>query len=320
MDDMVIDQEMVQSQKKNTVMIVDDDALNIAALTQILENDYTLYVERDGFKAIELAKELLPDLILLDIVMPGIDGFEVLSRLKSIHETSEIPVVFITGLSNIQAEEQGLALGATDYIYKPFSTPIVKLRIRNQLQIVNQLRLINHLSITDTLTGLFNRRHFNTRLNYEWKRAIREKTLLSIVMVDVDNFKKYNDAYGHLQGDVVLKSIANIIKQQLLRATDMLARWGGEELAALLPVTDLPGAIIVAEKLRAAVEGHFFPYIDAPGSSQVTISLGVNCVAPWKYSNMKLFIDEADKALYQAKRLGKNRAEVAEGLSDKLPE
>ena len=315
MEDLTLDQQKLD-EKKNTVLIVDDDALNIAALSQILRDDYTLYLERDGFNAIAQAKELLPDLILLDVVMPDIDGFEVLSVLKSIKETSQIPVVFVTGLSGAQAEEQGLALGAADYIYKPFSPAIVKLRVKNQLQIVNQMRLINLLSITDTLTGLFNRRHFNTRLHYEWKRAIREKSLISILMIDVDHFKTYNDTYGHLQGDVVLKGISEIMRQKLQRSTDMLARWGGEELAVLLPLTDLPGACVVAEKLRSAVDNHAFMCGEV--QTKVTISIGVNCVAPWKYSNMDVFLEEADKALYLAKKMGRNRAEVAEGLTDRL--
>ena len=313
MEEMTLELEAKESGQKNTVLIVDDDILNITALTQILQDDYTIYVERDSTDAVETAKKLLPDLILLDVVMPKMNGFEVMARLKAMQVTSTIPVIFITGLSNAQDEEKGLVLGAADYIHKPISPAIVKLRVRNQLQIVNQLRLINHLSITDTLTGLFNRRHFNTRLKYEWNRAIREKNPLSILMIDVDNFKNYNDTYGHLQGDIVLKSVAAILRQQLLRATDMLARWGGEELAVLLPCTDLSGACIVAEKLRTAVESHQFMHNGMP--TYVTISTGVNCVAPWEHiSNAKRFVDEADKALYQAKKTGKNKFEVAEGL------
>jgi len=314
MDDLekTFEQEMMDLEKKNTVLIVDDDALNITALTHILKDDYTLYVEKNGSDAVQTTKELLPDLILLDVVMPGMDGFEVLEYLKSVPETRDIPVVFVTGLSNAKDEEKGLVLGAADYIHKPFTPAIVKLRVKNQLQIVNQMRMINHLSMTDTLTGLFNRRHFNVRLNYEWNRAIREKTLLSLLMIDVDNFKNYNDTYGHLQGDAVLRGIAGIMKEKLLRATDMLARWGGEELSVLLPVTDLAGAKIVAEKLRKGVEEQGFLFESNP--THVTISIGINCVAPWEYSSMKHFVGEADKALYKAKRAGKNRAELSEGL------
>ena len=318
MGDNTLEHEVTDLKKKNTVLIVDDDALNIMALTQILKDDHLIHVERDGSEAVQTAIKLLPDLILLDIVMPKMDGFEVLSFLKSKPETREIPVVFITGLSNVKDEEKGFVLGAADYIHKPFTPTIVKLRVKNQLQIVNQLRIINHLSQTDMLTGLFNRRYFNTRLNYEWTRSKREKTLLSILMIDVDNFKIYNDTYGHLQGDVVLKGIATIMRQKLLRSTDMLSRWGGEELAALLPVTGLDGACIVAEKLRAGVEGHIFLFNNTP--THVTISIGINSVAPWEYNDMKHFVDEADKALYKAKKAGKNRAEIADifGIKAKM--
>ena len=299
-------------EKKNSILIVDDNALNITALTHILKDDYTIYIEKNGADAIDAAIKFEPDLILLDVVMPGMDGFEVLSILKSRPETREIPVIFITGLGGAQNEEKGLAMGASDYIHKMFTPAIVKLRVRNQLQIVNQMRLINHLSITDTLTGLYNRRHFNTRLNHEWHRAAREKTPLSLLIIDVDNFKQYNDAYGHLQGDVVLKAIADIIKQRLLRATDMLARWGGEELTALLPSTDLRGARKVAEEVRASVEKSVFPYRDK--MTNATISIGINCIEPWKRGSMNDFVGDADNALYKAKKSGKNRVEVAESL------
>ena len=313
MEEISLGQEAKGPEKKNAVLIVDDDGFNIAALTRILEDDYIIHVEKDGTDAVETAKRLLPELILLDVVMPKMNGFEVMARLKAMQVTSTIPVIFVTGLSNAQDEEKGLALGAADYIHKPFSPAIVKLRVRNQMQIIDQLRIINHLSVTDTLTGLFNRRHFNTRLNYEWNRAIREKNPLSILMIDVDNFKNYNDTYGHLQGDIVLKSIANVLKQHLMRTTDMLARWGGEELAVLLPGTDLAGACIVAEKLRTAVESHQFMHNGI--ATYITISIGINCAAPWEHiSNAKRFVDEADKALYQAKKTGKNKFVMAESL------
>ena len=310
-----MNQEMKDMEKKNSILIVDDDVFNITVLANILKDDYEIHVEKDGAAAVETAKKLSPDLIILDVIMPKMDGFEVLAKLREIQETSEIPVIFVTGLNNVKDEEKGLALGARDYIHKPFSPAIVNLRVKNQLQIVNQLRIINRLSQTDALTGLYNRRYFDARIDYEWSRAIREKTLLSILMIDVDDFKNYNDTYGHLQGDVVLRTIANILKQKLQRSTDMLVRWGGEELAVLLPCTDLPGACLVAEKLRVAVETHTFPYVSTPAPASVTISIGINCVAPWEYSTIEHFVGEADKALYRAKKAGKNRAEAATGLN-----
>jgi len=299
--------------EKNSVLIVDDDQLNITALTQILQYDYTIHIERDGVDALVIAEKLQPDLILLDVVMPGMDGFDVLKFLKRKPETRDIPVIFITGLSNPKDEENGLLLGAADYIHKPITPAIVKLRVKNQIQIVNQMRMISYLSITDTLTGLFNRRHFNCRINYEWHRATRDKTLISLLMIDVDNFKKYNDTYGHIQGDSILKGIANIVRQRLVRSTDMLARWGGEELAVLLPATNLRGAYLVAESIRASVEGSIFPHEGKP--TMTTISIGVNCVSPWEHGNMELFVEEADRALYKAKNLGKNRVEAVDILS-----
>lgn len=285
--------------KKNSVLIVDDEALNITALNHILSSEYTLYVTKDGASALDSVKKLKPDVILLDIVMPGMSGFDVIAAIKEDEETRDIPVIFVTGLTESAEEEKGLKLGAADYIFKPFSPAIVKLRVRNQIRIVNQMRMIRQLSITDTLTGLSNRRHFNSRLEQEWNRSIREEIPISFLMIDIDNFKKINDTYGHLAGDTVLKNTADHIKDRLKRSMDLIARWGGEEFTALLPNTDLKGALSVAEEIRIAIA----ECSDIPS----TICVGVNCVKPNTFSDISDFIMGADKALYQAKAAGKNK-------------
>ena len=296
------------SAERNSILIVDDESLNITALNHILGGDYTIFVEKHGKDAFEAAKELSPDLIILDIIMPEMDGFEIIATLKGNHDTREIPVIFITGLGGPESEERGLALGAVDYIHKPFNPAIVKLRVRNQLQIVNQMRMINHLSITDTLTNTANRRHFNTRLNYEWQRSIRERTPLSLFLIDVDRFKNYNDTYGHLQGDVALRSIADSIGKRLYRTTDLLARWGGEEFAVLLPNTHAQGARIVAEDIRASIEKGVFPFGDI--HTYLTVSIGANCIVPGQQNCMDFFVQCADKALYDAKNSGRNKVVI----------
>ena len=292
--------------KKNNLLIVDDENANLKVLTHILGADYTIYTATNGANAIQKAKELNPDLILLDILMPGMDGYETLSTIKKTEEINKIPVVFITGLDSVEDEEKGLSLDAADYITKPFSAPIVKLRVRNQIQIVNQVRTIERLSMIDQLTNIPNRRSFDARLNVEWKQAIREQTQISLLMMDLDKFKSFNDTYGHQQGDLVLKKTAEVLTMSLRRPADFTARWGGEEFIVLLPNTHMDGAIDVAEKIRAEVEKTPISFPDSK-EVNITISIGVASMAPDKTSSMDAFISNSDKALYLAKEAGRNR-------------
>jgi len=300
--------------KKNSILVVDDEKSNLIFLTHILSQEYTIYTAKDGTDAVNKARKLSPDLILLDIVMPGMDGYEVLATLKNLDETKEIPVIFITGLNSSEDEEKGLVLKAADYISKPFRSEIVKLRIRNQIQIVNQLHTIERLSMIDQMTNIPNRRSFDNRLNMEWKRAIREKTPISLLMIDVDKFKVYNDTYGHQQGDIVLKTVAKVFEQTLRRPGDFAARWGGEEFAVLLPVSDIDGALMIAEQIRVNVENSVILCSDG-GSTKVTISIGVNTELPNYESSLDSFISRADSALYTAKEKGRNRVCVHEAVS-----
>jgi diguanylate cyclase (GGDEF)-like protein len=281
---------------KNSILIVDDDKANIIALTHILTPEYTVYAAKDGPEAIEAVNEHLPDVILLDILMPEMDGFEVLSLLKGDEKTRAIPVIFVTGLGDLENEEKGLGLGAADYMSKPFSPAIVRLRVKNQIQILNQIEMIRNISVTDPLTELSNRRDFDYRMHLEWDHAVRNRTPLSIFMIDIDNFKDYNDEYGHLQGDAVLKDVAATIKQSFNRSVDFAARWGGEEFAVLLPNTDLSGAMVIAELIRKNVE-----------KTSLTVSIGVATHTPEHLDLISDFINSADKALYNAKKTGKNR-------------
>jgi diguanylate cyclase (GGDEF)-like protein len=300
----------MEGEQKNSILIVDDEQSNLKVLTHILSSEYLLYTAKNGVNALEKANELLPDLILLDIVMPEMDGFEVLAKLKENDKTKQIPVIIITGLSSSEDEEKGLALRASDYISKPFSASIVKLRVHNQIQIVNQLRTIERLSLIDQLTGLPNRRSFDSRIHTGWKLAIREPSPISILMIDVDKFKTYNDTYGHQQGDEVLKAVARVFSSVLHRQTDFTARWGGEEFAVLLSSTDEKSALYIAEQLRSEVENTDIPCADG-SITKVTISIGVKTEIKKKKSSLARFIEAADMALYKAKENGRNRAELA---------
>ena len=300
----------MEEERKNSLLIVDDEKANLIILTHILGADYTIYSATSGLSAIEKAKEYKPDLILLDILMPDMEGYETLAELRKYEEVQEVPVIFITGLSSDKDEEKGLSLDAADYIAKPFNTMVVKLRVRNQIQIINQIRTIQHLSMMDQLTNLPNRRCFDGRLQTEWNLAKRERTSISILMIDVDKFKIFNDTYGHQHGDVVLQTVANIFSQAFRRPTDFAARWGGEEFIILLPNTPLAGAMEVAEKIRGDVEKAIIPCQDG-SITKVTISVGLNTQMPDQNSSMDAFISKADLALYAAKEAGRNRISSA---------
>ncbi|MDR0321923.1 MAG: diguanylate cyclase [Treponema sp.] len=292
--------------KKNSLLIVDDENTNLKVLSHILGQDYTIYTATNGESALEKAKEYKPDLILLDIIMPGMNGYETLSAVKSCEEIKKIPIIFITGLTSDEDEAKGLALDAADYLTKPFSSAVVKLRVRNQIQIINQLRTIEHISMIDQLTNLPNRRSFDSRLKMEWGQAIREKTSISLLMIDLDKFKIVNDTYGHLHGDVVLQTAAAIFSQAVKRPGDFAARWGGEEFVVLLPNTHSDGAVEIAEKIRLDVESTTIP-VHGGSEMKITISIGVTSLIPTNENSIDAFISTADKALYAAKDAGRNK-------------
>jgi diguanylate cyclase (GGDEF)-like protein len=296
----------MEEKNKNTLLIVDDENISIKVLVDILGPGYTIYTAASGQNAIEKAKECNPDLILLDIMMPDVDGYHTLSELKKCEETSKIPVIFITGLDSDEDEEKALSLNASDYITKPINPMIVKLRVRNQIQIVNQIRTIERLSLIDQLTGIPNRRSFDDRLQMEWKRAKREQTPISLLMIDLDKFKHINDTYGHQQGDIVLQAVVVTLQQAFRRPADFAARWGGEEFIILLPNTPMLGAMSLAERIRTDVEKMEIPYYEGV-IIKLTVSIGVNSIIPEQNSSINAFISNADKALYAAKDAGRNK-------------
>ncbi|MCL2222908.1 MAG: diguanylate cyclase [Oscillospiraceae bacterium] len=293
---------------KNSILIVEDDFLSIRALSEILRHDYTIYVEKKSSRVCDLAKRILPDLILLDIMMPDMSGYEVINELKRGEETSDIPVIFVTGMTNSEDEAKGLACGAVDYINKPFKESVVRMRVQHQIKIVNLIRKLQNLSTTDELTGVGNRRYFLTSVQHEWERAKREQTPMGVMMLDLDYFKKLNDTYGHITGDEVLVHVAQTIKSGLKRATDKIARWGGEEFAIIQPNTTFAGVRKIAEDIRIAVEKSRFP-MEGQDPISLTTSIGVHCVTPNpddEYTADDL-IAAADRALYRAKQMGRNR-------------
>ena len=292
---------------KYKILIVDDETSNLAVLNRILSAEYTIFTAKSGESALKRVLQEQPDLILLDIVMPDMDGFDVLSRLKSDFTARNIPVIIISGLAGEDDEEKGFRLGAVDYITKPFKNAIVKARIKTHMQIVHQIRMIERLGLIDPLTDMPNRRNFDDHMAMEWRRAFREKKVLSFMMLDVDKFKMYNDAYGHPQGDTLLKTIAKIFMAATKRPADLAARLGGEEFGILLPDTNLEGAMAIAEDIRSTVEAAPIPTIDDSSVTSTTISIGVASWTPSEGGSIQDLIAKADENLYTAKNSGRNK-------------
>jgi diguanylate cyclase (GGDEF)-like protein len=298
---------MQQSISPHKILIVDDAPINIQVLNEALRERYRIFFATSGEDALKLVATMLPDLILLDVMMPDMDGYEVCRRLKNDPLLQGIPVIFVSAMSQQEDETIGLELGAVDYITKPFSPAIVQLRVRNQLELKRQRDLLERLAMIDGLTGLPNRRAFDEIFEREWRRAARNRNTFSLLMLDIDHFKAYNDAYGHLAGDDCLKQVASSQAQALVRPADFVARFGGEEFVCVLPETDEDGALVMAEKLRSAVEKLQIPHPMSPTSPMVTISVGVATTVPDNEQDSAAFVGVADELLYEAKHAGRNR-------------
>jgi diguanylate cyclase (GGDEF)-like protein len=290
-----------------TLLVVDDEKQNRTLLTELLQDDYQIILAKNGIQALQKAQEHLPDLILLDVLMPQMDGFNVIRALKANDLTRHIPVIFVSALDSAADEELGLELGAVDYIAKPFHPPIVRVRVRNHLQAVHQRRLLEQLALIDSLTEIPNRRRFTEVYEREWRRCKRSNSPLSLLMVDVDHFKVFNDTYGHAAGDQVLRRVAQTIQAALNRSSDFVARYGGEEFVVVLPDIDAGGAQAVAEKLRVEVEHLQISYPESGTSPWLTISLGGATQVPMLSEVDAGLFGNADRSLYAAKHGGRNR-------------
>lgn len=296
---------------QQTVLVVDDEPANIQALGYLLKDEFRVRVANGGDKALSMlqdAEQPHPDLILLDIQMPGVDGYEVCKRLKEDPATAEIPVIFVTALDAASDEERGLNLGAVDYIAKPFNQAIVRARVRTHMTLKRKTDLLERIALLDGLTGIPNRRYFDDQLQREGQRSLRQGESLSVLMLDIDHFKGFNDHYGHGAGDQCLQRVAETLRGALLRPADMIARYGGEEFVALLPATHAAGAAEVAERLRAAIEGLAVPHEYSSTAPVVTLSIGHATYSPEEPgAALDGLLQRADRALYEAKKAGRNR-------------
>lgn len=292
------------------ILIVDDTPTNIQVLAENLIKDYKVKVAASGKAALEtIAQQGAPDLILLDVMMPDMDGYEVCRRLKNNPQTSAVPVIFVTAMNEASNEEYGLNLGAMDYITKPFYLPVVKARIRNHIRLKQATDLLEAMAWIDGLTGIPNRRRFDQALETEWKRAQRSQLPLGLIMLDVDFFKAYNDYHGHGAGDICLKQVASLLTASASRSTDLAARYGGEEFVMLIPETEIDGVHKMAESLCQRIESQQIPHAVSAVSAWITVSIGYAALIPQPEQLPSALLEQADKMLYQAKRAGRNRVE-----------
>lgn len=318
-----------------TILIVDDQVDNLLVLTTLLKNHgYEVRKARGGQIALQTVQVELPDLILLDIRMPELDGYAVCNQLKANPLTQDIPVIFLSALNDIDDRMAAFAAGGVDYITKPFHTAEVLARIHGQLTIQRQryqliaqnqrlqeeiqerqrveqaLRQANlqlkRLAALDGLTQISNRRRFDEYLAAEWQQAAQNQTALTLMLCDVDCFKAYNDHYGHQAGDLGLQRVADTIQTTLEHPSDLVARYGGEEFAVILPQTDLAQASRMAEAIHTAIAALQIPHASSPVDAYLTVSLGVWSQIPEPGQSPETAIAAADMALYAAKASGRN--------------
>ncbi len=289
--------------KEATILLVDDEPINLQLLANYLSDDYLIKVAKNGEQCLEIcALDDKPDLILLDVDMPGLDGYAVCRRLKQDLDTAEIPVIFVTALDNEEDEEKALSLGAVDFLSKPVRVGILKARLKTHLELKLKRDQLEEMAMKDQLTGLFNRHYLLESANHRVARAMRNDYPISLLMIDIDHFKIINDTHGHSVGDDILIAVATLLKQES-RQEDIVARFGGEEFVIFLDECETSVAHKIAERIRMRIEEL------KPKDLNISASIGVAQLHNGKEGFAKL-IKRADDAMYLAKESGRNRVIV----------
>lgn len=297
------------------ILVVDDQVINIQAVNALLADDYTILIATSGEDALLVAKEQAPDLILMDVVMPGMTGKEACMALKAKEDTQNIPVIFITTVSKEKDEDECWESGGVDFIAKPYNPQTLKNRVRAHLELKFQKDMLMQLAYSDGLTGVFNRRYFDEHYPKLRRAGYRKNAPLSLLLMDIDYFKKYNDTYGHIAGDEVLIAVARSISSSLRRPVDFCARYGGEEFVVMLPDTNCDGAEHIANSIMQAVSALNIEH-KASEHGVISLSIGIFCDNGDHLKSGDL-LELADEALYEAKEQGRNRVVMYQAPSRK---
>jgi len=303
-----------EPERKPRLLVVDDQPTNIQVLYRVFADDCQVFMATSGEQALHTAREEAPDVILLDVMMPDMDGYEVCRQLKQDSATRDIPILFVTAHHEAQEEARGLACGAVDFITKPIHPAVVRARVHTHLTLQRQTEVLKRLVFIDALTHAFNRRYFDERLAEEWGRAQRTGRPLGLILIDVDFFKQFNDVNGHQRGDDALRQVAQALQETILRPGDVVCRYGGEEFACLLPDTDLDGALQVAQRMKLAVRDLAIGHPASAVDQVLTISAGVAVRTPTSRGDAAALLALADAQLYRAKAEG--RARVCHAVLD----
>ena len=303
-----------EPERKPRLLVVDDQPTNIQVLYRVFADDCQVFMATSGEQALHTAREEAPDVILLDVMMPDMDGYEVCRQLKQDSATRDLPILFVTAHHEAQEEARGLACGAVDFITKPIHPAVVRARVHTHLTLQRQTEVLKRLVFIDALTHAFNRRYFDERLAEEWGRARRTGRPLGLILIDVDYFKQFNDVNGHQRGDDALRQVAQALKGTILRPGDVVCRYGGEEFACLLPDTDLDGALQVAQRMKLAVRDLAIGHPASAVAEVLTISAGVAVRTPTSRGDAAALLALADAQLYRAKAEG--RARVCHAVLD----
>lgn len=287
------------------VLVVDDQPINIQVLYRTLSPEYRVLMATSGAKALELCRQDPPDLVLLDVVMPDIDGHEVCARLKADPSTRDIPIIFVTSHHSAQEETQGLELGAIDFVNKPVNPTMVRARVKTHLTLAFHKQLLRQTVLLDGLTRVNNRRGFDERLGVEWRRAVRLGSLLSLLMLDVDEFKHYNDCYGHQAGDDCLRNLAVTIKASALRPADYVARLESDRFCCILPETEADGAMTVARRIEQHVSSLRIEHAGLKTGNVITLSMGLASCVPERDAVPGSLLAQAERRMLLAKQGGR---------------
>ena len=299
--------------KKPTILVVDDMTTTLLLIHDLLKDTYEVKIAKSGTKALEILESPNDiDLILLDIEMPDINGYDVCKRIKNNETIKNIPIIFITGRTSQEDEEYGLNLGAIDYITKPFNNAIVKLRIKNYLNLKIKNDMLEKLSMYDGLTNIRNRRYFDETFEKTFSEIKRDKKSLAVLMIDIDFFKPYNDNYGHGQGDETLRKVAKALEKTIKRASDFVARYGGEEFVILLKDINKDGVEAVANNLLNAIRELKITHEFSKIENYVTVSIGASFYnSSSDITKLELLL-KADETLYNVKNSGRNNFAILE--------